>query len=262
MKNIIFLAFLCVLFLACSPSKEEQVCTDDQHAFDLLDSLENKKQLNDSKTEQLVGIDRDSISLIDIQTINPAIRVELKYATADNFMQQVLYSKIRKAYLQKDVAIRLGNCQKWLTSNYPGMFLLVYDAVRPLEVQQRMWNALDSIPVARRVRFVSNPANHSLHNYGAAIDLTICDGNGKPLDMGAGYDDMREIAYPKYEAKFIASGQLSNEQVKNRTILRRAMQSQQFRQLETEWWHFNACSRSQAKSKYTVVKTESEITEY
>jgi D-alanyl-D-alanine dipeptidase len=142
------------------------------------------------------------------------------------------------------------------------MFLLVYDAVRPLEVQQRMWNALDSIPVARRVRFVSNPANHSLHNYGAAIDLTICDGNGKPLDMGAGYDDMREIAYPKYEAKFIANGQLSNEQVKNRTILRRAMQSQQFRQLETEWWHFNACSRSQAKSKYTVVKTESEITEY
>jgi D-alanyl-D-alanine dipeptidase len=80
--------------------------------------------------------------------------------------------------------------------------------------------------------------------------------------MGAGYDDMREIAYPKYEAKFIASGQLSKEQVKNRTILRRAMLSQQFRQLETEWWHFNACSRSQAKSKYTVVKTESEITEY
>jgi D-alanyl-D-alanine dipeptidase len=234
-----------VLFLACSPSKEEQVCTDDQHAFDLLDSLENKTQLRDGKTEQLIGIDRDTISLIDIQRINPAIRVELKYATADNFMKQVLYSKIRKAYLQKDVAIRLGNCQKWLSSNYPGMFLLVYDAVRP-----------------RRVRFVSNPANHSLHNYGAAIDLTICDVNGNPLDMGAGYDDMREIAYPKYEAKFIASGQLSKEQVNNRMILRRAMQLQQFRQLETEWWHFNACSRSQAKSKYTVVKTESEITEY
>lgn len=262
MKNTIFFAFFYTLFVACSPSKEEQVCTDDQHAFELLDSLENEKQSKAIETQQLNGVDQDDFSLVDIQTINSAIRVELKYATADNFMKQVLYAKIRKAYLQKDVAIRLGNCQKWLSSNYPGMFLLVYDAVRPLEVQQRMWNALDSIPIARRVRFVSNPANHSLHNYGAAVDLTVCDANGNPLDMGAGYDDMREIAYPKYEARFLASGQLSKEQVNNRLILRRAMQSQQFRQLETEWWHFNACSRNQAKSKYTVVKTESEITEY
>ena len=48
--------------------------------------------------------------------------------------------------------------------------------------------------------------NGSIHNYGAAVDLTICDGKGKPLDMGAGYDDIRKIAYPKYESQFSKYG--------------------------------------------------------
>lgn len=193
-------------------------------------------------------------TLVDIQTINPRIKIDLKYATSDNFMKMVLYDTITKVYLQKDVAGRLGKCQDYLTSLNPNLYLLVYDGVRPVSVQYKMWRALDSIPVRQRVKFVSNPANGSIHNYGAAVDLTICDQNGTPLDMGAGYDDIRKIAYPRMETHFLANGKLTNKQLENRKMLRKIMTSQNFRNISTEWWHFNACSRQTAKAKYYPLK--------
>lgn len=192
--------------------------------------------------------------LIDIQLVNPSIQVDLKYATSDNFMKKRLYFDIDKLYLQKDVAERLSKCQEYLKKLHPELSLLVYDGVRPLSVQQAMWDGLDTIPVARRTKFVSNPASGSIHNYGAAVDLTICDASGKPLDMGAGYDDIREIAYPSLESKFLASGELTQEQVENRKLLRKVMASQRFTNIPSEWWHFNACSRKNAKVRYEILK--------
>jgi len=192
--------------------------------------------------------------LTDIQAVDATIQVSLKYATADNFMGKRLYFDIDKLYLQPDVAERLAKCQQALKALHPEYSLLVYDGVRPLAVQQAMWDALDSIPVAQRSKFVSNPANGSIHNYGAAIDLTICDASGTPLDMGAGYDDIREIAYPKLEAQFLLSGELTGQQVDNRKLLRKVMASQRFTNIATEWWHFNACSRAMAKQRYELVK--------
>jgi D-alanyl-D-alanine dipeptidase len=119
-----------------------------------------------------------------------------------------------------------------------------------------MWNALDSIPAKERGKFVSNPIHKSVHNFGAAVDLTICDSKGKALDMGAGFDDIREIAYPSLEAKFLASGELTKLQVENRNLLRQVMRHQKFRNLPTEWWHFNACSRAEASLNYQSIKEE------
>lgn len=192
--------------------------------------------------------------LTNIQTIDKTIQVDLKYATSDNFMQQILYTDIQHLYLQKEVAERLSKCQQFLKKINPALSLLIYDGVRPLSVQQAMWNALDSIPFNERTKFVSNPANGSLHNYGAAVDLTICDESGNPLDMGAGFDDIREIAYPKLESKFLANGQLTKQQIENRKLLRKVMKSQGFTNIQTEWWHFNACSRATAKMKYEILK--------
>jgi D-alanyl-D-alanine dipeptidase len=263
MRWLLLSSVLILFLIACSPNREEQVCMDDSHGFELLDSLEKAKHSLATTASPKKSQDGGEVgTLIDIQQVNSAIRVELKYASSDNFMHEVMYAKIRHAYLQKDVAIRLSNCQDWLSKNYPGLHLLVYDAARPVEVQQRMWDALDSIPVKRRINFVSNPANLSLHNYGAAVDLTICTKDGKPLDMGAEYDDMREIAYPRYEKRFLATAQLSKSQFENREILRKALRTQQFNQLSTEWWHFNACSRSEARKNYTPLKREVDLTEY
>jgi D-alanyl-D-alanine dipeptidase len=169
-------------------------------------------------------------------------------------MKIQLYDTLRKAYLQKDVAIRLGKCQEYLSALHPDLYLKVYDAVRPISVQKKMWDALDSIPVSERGKFVSNPSNGSVHNYGAAVDLTICNKNGIPLDMGAGYDDIRLIAYPSKEAYFFKTGELTEEQVANRALLRKVMASQNFKNIKTEWWHFNAFPRSIAKSKYKALK--------
>jgi D-alanyl-D-alanine dipeptidase len=197
--------------------------------------------------------------LVDVQQGHSEIQIDLKYTTSANFLGEKLYSKIDKAYLQKDVAERLARVQNAVQQAHPGYKLLIYDALRPVTVQQKMWAALDSLPPVERAKFVSNPKNLSLHNMGAAIDLTILDARGKPLDMGAGFDDIRHIAYPIYEDSFLRTGQLTPKQVQNRKLLRSAMQAQGFRQLPTEWWHYNACSRDEAKSKYKVFYTENDI---
>lgn len=194
--------------------------------------------------------------LINVQSLNPSIFVDLKYATTDNFMKMKLYERLKSAYLQKDVAARLSKCQDYLTSIDSTLHLLIYDAVRPVSIQAKMWRALDSIPSKERGKYVSNPANKSLHNFGAAVDLTICDSNGKALDMGADFDEFNEIAYPTMEAHFLANGKLTQQQIDNRQLLRKVMKSQGFRNLPTEWWHFNACSRNDALMKYKILDKE------
>ena len=194
--------------------------------------------------------------LVALNDIAPAILVDLKYRSTDNFMHKQLYHSIGKAYLVKEVAERLAKCQELLSKLKPGYHLLVYDATRPISVQQEMWESLDSIPYAERIKFVSNPKNGSLHNYGAAVDLTIANEKGETLDMGAGFDDIRLIAYPENEAHFLQTGELTAQHAENRRLLRKVMQSQGFRNLPTEWWHFNACSRNEAKKKYILIKNE------
>ena len=249
MKYFYFVLFS-FLLLACSSNEGSESSK----------SHDNSSRIKvASPNDTIKKVNRDykvSVDLCDVQSLNSKIRIELKYATNDNFVKKVLYKKIDKAYLQKDVAIRLSKCQDYLTSLHPDLHLLVYDAVRPVSVQQIMWTSLDSIPVNRRVKFVSNPKNRSIHNYGAAVDLTICNAAGIPLDMGAKYDEIDSIAYPSLESIFLKRGLLSKEQVANRVILRKVMASQHFTGIASEWWHFNACSRQSAALKYQLMLEE------
>lgn len=195
-------------------------------------------------------------TLVTVDFFNKQVLWELKYATNDNFMRRILYDTLKTVYVQKDVARRLAKCQVLLEKTHPGWHLLVYDGLRPLSVQQEMWDALDTLPPAERGKFVSNPANGSVHNYGAAVDITICDQNRVPLDMGAGYDDIRKIAYPSLEDTFLKNGELSEKQVANRELLRRVMGSRGFLNIPTEWWHFNAFPRKVVKQQYELVTHE------
>lgn len=205
------------------------------------------------KTEKLFA----EIGLVDLMKVDSSIQFDLKYATEDNFMGVQLYDTITRLFLQKEVAVRLSKSQRFLDSIRPGFSLLVYDGVRPRQVQQEMWDALDSIPIYRRGKFVSNPRNGSVHNFGAAVDLTILDSSGIVLDMGAGYDDFREIAFPKHEARFLKSGELTRTQYNNRVLLRKVMKHAGFYNIPSEWWHFNAYSRIPASLKYQLLLTES-----
>lgn len=256
MFKYVYILVAPLLLLACQSKKKNDYSEFHQHLKEGNDILNNRKAFEAAKMKQKKDSTFLVYNLVDIQSVDSSIQVDVKYASTDNFMKQKLYQHIDAIYLQKDVAERLAKCQQFLKKIHPNYSLLVYDGVRPVSVQQRMWDALDSIPEGARGKFVSNPKNHSVHNYGAAIDLTIVDESGIPLDMGAGYDDIRKIAYPSLETQFLASGELTVEQVDNRKLLRKVMQSQQFRNIPSEWWHFNAYSRDEVKKRYKVVLEE------
>jgi len=239
-----------VLFVRCTPPTD-------------ISDTKNSPPVNNPPTNggDCIGAPRiaKSLDLVSINQTNPAIFVSLAYASSDNFMHEVLYHKWKEAYLQKPVALMLDKAQDRLTFLKPGLHLLVYDAARPLSVQQNMWDALDTIPVKERVKFVSSPRGKSLHNLGCAVDLTLCDDKGIPLDMGAGFDDMRLIAYPIHEAKYLADGTLTKDQLANRKLLRSVMRYAGFSGIPTEWWHFNAYSKKEALERFQVIETEEAI---
>lgn len=192
--------------------------------------------------------------LVEVQQAIPSILVELKYATTDNFMHKNVYGCLQKAYLQKEVVARLKKAQDYLSASHPGYHLLIYDATRPLSKQWDLWNALPQYPPKVRRNYVANPAEHSIHNYGSAVDLTVADEQGRPLDMGTPFDFFGEMAYPSREKVLLASGKLTKEAYSNRLILRKAMVRGGFMPIEYEWWHFNAFSRAEAKRRFAVLK--------
>jgi D-alanyl-D-alanine dipeptidase len=249
-SNIIF--FLSLILCSCNAQSDGSSIRIIEQKLDTNSNIK-VKEISKSQPDSKIIL---ANNLIDVQTINPTILIELKYATTDNFMKIKLYSRIDRAYLQKDVAVRLSACQDYLSELKPGYKLLIYDAIRPVSVQQKMWDALDSLPPGERGKFVSNPKKRSLHNLGAAVDITVCDEKGNPLDMGAGYDEIRKIAYPELESYFLKTGELTLQQIENRKLLRKVMRKAGFRNIPTEWWHFNACSRNQGLTKYKVLMEE------
>lgn len=183
----------------------------------------------------------------------PGVLIELKYATTDNFMKKNVYGCLTRAYLQKETIVKLKKAQENLEKAHPGYHLLIYDAARPLSKQRELWNTLTEYPPEKRRTYVADPKEHSIHNYGSAIDLTVADEKGKPLEMGTTYDFFGEMAYPNQEAKLLKAGKLSQKAIDNRLILRKAMTQAGFTAIEYEWWHFNAFSRKTAKQMFNVI---------
>ncbi|MGB4930530.1 MAG: M15 family metallopeptidase [Chitinophagales bacterium] len=190
--------------------------------------------------------------LVNVQSVIPEIQVELKYSTPDNFLHVDVYGDLTNAYLQKDVVEKLKAAYQFLQETHPNLTFIIYDAVRPLSIQYKMWEILD-LPPGQKEKYLSNPKNGSIHNYGAAIDMSLAEKNGNPLDMGTPFDFFGEAAEPQLEYKMLQEGLLTQQQIGNRKILRSVMQKAGFRQLPAEWWHYNSCSREEAKIKYAVI---------
>lgn len=191
--------------------------------------------------------------LTDVEKFIPGIRVELKYASTDNFMQTNLYCCLRKAYLQPAVAQMLAISQQYLSELHPGYSLVVYDAARPLQVQQMMWDHLQ-LPVHEKTKFLSNPKYGSIHNFGAAVDVSVVRSDGTAIDMGTDYDHIEEEAYPKLEQRMLIEGKLTHEHIENRQLLRDVMRKGGFWGIQTEWWHFNAMTRDEARQRFQIIK--------
>ena len=178
------------------------------------------------------------------------IAVDLRYASANNFVGRDLYSPFDCAWLHREAAAALEAAVAWLAIQAPGHTLLVLDALRPQRVQQQLWDALDGTGLQI---YLANPARGSIHSYGMALDVTILDPQGHELDMGTGFDDMTDLSHPALEEGFLATGTLGAQQVANRQLLRGAMFRAGFVGIRTEWWHFDCGDRERVRTTFRRV---------
>lgn len=253
----LYIILISCFILACKGSQNNEIISnnDADSIIPLADSTASIAEIEIEEPYVIDTLEQRIIDagLVNIQDIDSSILVELRYSTENNFMEKDVYGEMTRAYAQPSVAEDLSKSQSYLKSIDSNLSLLVYDAVRPRSVQQYMWDILD-MPINEKTKFVSNPKNGSIHNYGCAIDLTISDLQGNPLDMGAGYDDIRKIAYPRYEQVYLDSGLLTPEHIANRELLRDVMKAGGFWNIQTEWWHFNRYNRSKAKELYEIIE--------
>lgn len=194
------------------------------------------------------------IDVVNIQELDPTILVDLRYSSKNNFLKKDMYGDLEECFLRRKPAEMLCQANEHLKASHPELRLLVFDGLRTRSVQKKLWDALDTIPISVRTQFVADPEKGSIHNYGAAVDLTLALENGSELDMGTEYDHFGELAFPALEDSLLALGKLTDKQIKNRTILRQVMTKAGFSTIDSEWWHFDAFSRNETKNKYTIVE--------
>lgn len=161
--------------------------------------------------------------LVDLEKLDNSIIIDIKYASADNFMGKQLYP-VNKCVLQRETARKLINANNYAKSL--GYKLKVLDAYRPLSVQKLMWETLPDD------NFVAPPTRGSKHNRGCAVDVTLVDYSEKELEMPSLFDDFSEKAWITYSSA-------PECQLQNRELLSKIMTESGFQRIRTEWWHFN-----------------------
>ncbi|MDP9195124.1 MAG: M15 family metallopeptidase [Acidobacteriota bacterium] len=160
--------------------------------------------------------------LVDLTSLG--IPIDIRYATADNFMKTPLYP-VAKAYLRAPAARALADVQRELASRDVG--IKVYDGYRPYRVTEAMWEPI------KNPDYVADPSKGSRHNRGAAVDLTLVDlETGAELPMPTGYDDFTERAAHAFT-------DLPADAIANRALLRDVMVKHGFDPLPSEWWHYD-----------------------
>jgi D-alanyl-D-alanine dipeptidase len=164
--------------------------------------------------------------LVELTTLDPAIHLDIRYATSNDFLGTSVYTQAR-AFMQRPAAEALVRALHKLKPF--GYGLLIHDAYRPWYVTKIFWDA--TLPEGKI--FVADPLQGSRHNRGCAVDLTLYDlATGKPIEMPGTYDEMSPRSFPDYPGG-------TSLQRWHRDLLRRAMESEGFTVYEHEWWHFD-----------------------
>jgi D-alanyl-D-alanine dipeptidase len=164
--------------------------------------------------------------LVELRKLDPTIKLEIRYATTNNFLGTIFYSEAR-AFMQRPAAEAVVRAH--LKLKQQGYGLLIHDAYRPWYVTKVFW---DATPDDKKV-FVADPSKGSRHNRGCAVDLTLYDlKTKKPVEMVSTYDETTSRAYPDYPGGTSLQRWL-------RKLLRDAMEAEGFIVYEAEWWHFD-----------------------
>ncbi|WP_316735566.1 M15 family metallopeptidase [Pedobacter aquatilis] len=162
--------------------------------------------------------------LVEIKKAIPNIKLDIRYATKNNFMQQVMYKQAR-AFARKPVVESIKKVQAEL--NKKGLGLKIFDGYRPYKITVEFYKK------ASDKNFVANPAKGSKHNRGCALDLTIINlKTGKEVEMATPYDSFSKAASANYEP-------VSELVRKNREYLIAVMKKNKLNVLDNEWWHYD-----------------------
>jgi beta-N-acetylhexosaminidase/D-alanyl-D-alanine dipeptidase len=172
----------------------------------------------------------EDAGLVELVTLDPSIKLDIRYATRDNFTGQAVYPS-GKCFLRRAVAQRVVAAQKILQEQ--GLGLKIYDCYRPFNVQKRFWEIMPVEGfVAKPVEENGRPVQGSKHNRGAAVDLTLIDAQGNELEMPTPFDDFSEKAGRAYPGNSLKASA-------NMKKLEATLAAQGFTPLPTEWWHFD-----------------------
>ncbi|MCX2573798.1 M15 family metallopeptidase [Pedobacter sandarakinus] len=168
--------------------------------------------------------DNRNNELVELKKEIPNIKLDIKYATTQNFMHQVMYQQAR-AFARRPVVEALKKIQKELSKK--GLGLKIFDAYRPYAITVAFYKK------ASDKNFVANPAKGSKHNRGCAVDLTLINlKTGKELEMATPYDSFSAAAAANYEP-------VNPTVRKNRAFLMATMQKYGLHVLANEWWHYD-----------------------
>jgi D-alanyl-D-alanine dipeptidase len=163
-------------------------------------------------------------AFVELIRVDTAFVPDMRYATADNFLKEKVYD-CDKCLLRKEAALALLKAHGSLKAQ--GFRIKLYDCYRPLDVQKKMWAIMPDD------RYVGNPyGSGSVHNKGAAVDLTLTDSTGSELDMGTPFDHFGREAHHAYT-------NLPIEVLTRRRRLKEAMESAGFEAITSEWWHYS-----------------------
>ena len=174
--------------------------------------------------------------LVDLAILSDDFDYEIRYATPHNFMGEQLYD-CAKCLLQYEVAEALINANAYFWEQ--GYKIKIYDCYRPLSTQQKMWAKVPN------PSYVANPyGKGSVHNRGAAVDVTLVSLDGCYLEMGSDYDYFGKEAHLDYK-------KLPEQILANRALLQMGMRKFGFNTIRTEWWHFSY----KTNYKYNITNT-------
>jgi zinc D-Ala-D-Ala dipeptidase len=171
------------------------------------------------------ALPENDLAWVNLRDIAPAIRIELRYATAKNIarsplypcgMQPILRAGVARRLIAAETTLRRYNCR-----------LKIWDAYRPRTAQAQLWK------LAPNNNYVADPQNGSLHCWGVAVDATIVDDWGQALSMPTDFDDFTPASMFHYTG--------TNPLVRSHLyLLQKAMMNAGFDGQRTEWWHFSA----------------------
>lgn len=162
---------------------------------------------------------------VDVRSVVPDAIVDLRYATANNFVGVQLYPADARCLVHESLAPGLATAAAALRAQ--GSTLVFWDCYRPHEVQVRMFAAVPD------PAWVAKPGPYSRsHETGRSVDVTLAEG-GRLVDMGTGFDDFspRATAYATEGVSALAQA--------NRARLRNAMAAGGLTVYSGEWWHFD-----------------------